>query len=281
MFLRTFLFLITLFSFTAGWCQPTLSTVRSIWEARWQRERVAQGIQLRTARFDSKQSVAVLEVDPLMGYQMGIAFHDSLLVPTSAMAEAAGALAAVNGTFFNMKEGGSVCFLMTEDSVRNFTAVTFRDYLHEGAVAIDSLGAVSIIARPDSGWKALKGYRSAMAAGPMLIESGISQTPKEEKFNTNRHPRTAIGITQEGHWLLVVVDGRNAQAAGMSIPELSTLMLALNCQEALNLDGGGSTTLWIRQEAKGRVVNHPSDNRQFDHAGERPVSNILYISGKP
>ena len=61
----------------------------------------------------------------------------------------------------------------------------------------------------------------------------------------------------------------------MSIPELAYLIKVLGGEDALNLDGGGSTTLWMRGAAAGGVLNYPCDNKLFDHAGERTVSNIV------
>ena len=73
--------------------------------------------------------------------------------------------------------------------------------------------------------------------------------------------------------MLLVADGRNKQAAGLSMNELLQVMQALGCADAVNLDGGGSTTMVVR----GQVVNHPSDNKEFDAAGERPVANAIIV----
>jgi exopolysaccharide biosynthesis protein len=74
---------------------------------------------------------------------------------------------------------------------------------------------------------------------------------------------------------LVVVDGRfPGEAEGMSIAELTTLAEKLGLVEALNLDGGGSSTLWT---LPGGVLNHPCDNGQFDHVGQRIVPNAVVV----
>ena len=75
----------------------------------------------------------------------------------------------------------------------------------------------------------------------------------------------------------MTADGRTAEAQGLNLHELTTLLLLLNCKSAVNLDGGGSTTMYL--EGKG-VVNMPCDNKKFDHEGERKVSNILIIKKK-
>jgi exopolysaccharide biosynthesis protein len=82
-----------------------------------------------------------------------------------------------------------------------------------------------------------------------------------------RHPRTAIGWNQE-YFFLVEVDGRQLRlSAGMTLPELADYMLKLGCEEAMNLDGGGSATCWYN----GRVMNSPSQGR------ERPAANGLVV----
>ena len=110
---------------------------------------------------------------------------------------------------------------------------------------------------------------------PGIIDSGEVQIDYEkedipESFSTTRHPRTAIGFNQEGIKLyLFVVDGRQeGHSRGMSLSELANFMLEWGVYEGLNLDGGGSTTMIV----KDRIVNSPSDS-----TGERPVANTLMI----
>jgi exopolysaccharide biosynthesis protein len=100
------------------------------------------------------------------------------------------------------------------------------------------------------------------------------------RFNLTRHPRTALGITDDYHLLLVTVDGRHAEAAGMNMWELQDLMKQLDCSEAMNFDGGGSTTMYIKGKTENGVVNYPSDNRKYDHEGERKVANAIVVVKK-
>jgi hypothetical protein len=108
---------------------------------------------------------------------------------------------------------------------------------------------------------------------PVLIDDGrkiddFSQEKIPASF-ARRHPRTAIGIRPDGIWVLVVVDGRQPDlSAGMRLTELADLMMSLECREALNLDGGGSSAMVL----EGKILNSPSDGR------ERPVSDaILFV----
>jgi exopolysaccharide biosynthesis protein len=88
-------------------------------------------------------------------------------------------------------------------------------------------------------------------------------------FDTTRHPRTLIGTAADGAIWLVTVDGRNpALSLGMSFTELQRLSRRLGLRSVLNLDGGGSTTMWVA----GRVVNHPSDPE-----GPRKVSDAILV----
>jgi hypothetical protein len=99
-----------------------------------------------------------------------------------------------------------------------------------------------------------------VSGGPLLLWKGRRlEEPEKESiskvFFLARHPRTAAGVRADGTLLFVTVDGRRPEeSVGMSLPELTDLMIALGCVSAINLDGGGSTTMVI----DGRIVNHPS-----------------------
>ena len=124
----------------------------------------------------------------------------------------------------------------------------------------------------------------AMGGGPRILRDGVVSVENAEErlggsFAADRHPRTAIGYSQDGRSLfLVVVDGRQpGYSVGMSLEELASFMRTRlsrfteareNAYQALNLDGGGSTTMVVRQQ----VVNSPSDQ-----TGERPVANALLL----
>jgi hypothetical protein len=112
---------------------------------------------------------------------------------------------------------------------------------------------------------------------PQLIRDGrIDITSELEKsaarFATDRHPRTAIARCKDGRMLLLVVDGRQpGHSTGMSLPALAELLLEFGAIDAINLDGGGSTTMFL----DGKVVNKPSDA-----SGERPVGDAILIFEK-
>ena len=110
-----------------------------------------------------------------------------------------------------------------------------------------------------------------VAGNTLLVQDG-KVVPHENKA---RHPRTAVGLKAGGtHLVLLVVDGRKpGVAVGMSYDELAAELLRLGCRQALNLDGGGSSVMAIRDGPGGtlRILNEPSDGH------ERPVANVLGV----
>ena len=101
-------------------------------------------------------------------------------------------------------------------------------------------------------------YRSALAAGPVLIDGGkVVEYTSGSSFYTRRHPRTLIGKRADGTVVMAVIDGRfKGQGDGATIAETAYIARQLGLTEALNLDGGGSSTFVGRE---GRVLNMPSD----------------------
>ena len=100
----------------------------------------------------------------------------------------------------------------------------------------------------------------------------------EKRFVSGRHNRTAIGLKPDGTVVLLVADGRSKGVAeGLSLTELTLIMRWLGCCDAVNLDGGGSSTMYVRGKGEGGIVNHPSDNGRFDAQGERPVANAILV----
>src|SRR5699024_3770870 len=154
---------------------------------------------------------------------------ESGFVKTSEFASESDAMVAINGSFFNTKTGGSTVFLKQGGEVYTRTGEKFTSYRENAGFAINEKGDISIIERPKDGWDSLTSYSTLLASGPLLINQQEIVKQKDEKFNTNRHPRTAIGVTEENKLIAVVVDGRNSNAHGSSIAELSIIMEALGC----------------------------------------------------
>ena len=108
---------------------------------------------------------------------------------------------------------------------------------------------------------------------PELVRNGkIHLTWEQEKssksFVETRHPRTAVAKLKDGKFLMITVDGRSESSGGIGLYDLSNYLLELGASDAMNLDGGGSTTMFL----DGKVVNHPSDKE-----GERKVSDAILV----
>jgi len=119
--------------------------------------------------------------------------------------------------------------------------------------------------------------RQIIGGGPRLVRDGkVEITGKEERFQNDiligRNPRTALGITADNKLLLVTVNGRQPNiSVGMTLNELADFLIELGAVQAMNLDGGGSTTMVVRN----LVLNIPSDG------SERAVSNAIVVIASP
>ncbi len=118
----------------------------------------------------------------------------------------------------------------------------------------------------------------AVTGAPQIVRKGLNvykglSEGLTSRFVDARHPRTGIGTTKNNEEIFIIaVDGRQPQISiGMTLNELAELFIKLECHNSLNLDGGGSTTMWVN----GKVVNSPSDP-----TGERPVSDAILIIEK-
>lgn len=150
-----------------------------------------------------------------------------------------------------------------------------KRHLRRGSRAKFSWRLTSSEPEQDPHWR--RAY-SIVGGGPQLIRAGkIAITEVQEKmtapgFATGRHPRTAIALLDSGRLLLVTVDGRQpGLSVGMSLQSLAELLLEFSAVEAINLDGGGSTTMVVQN----KIVNRPSDQ-----TGERPVSDAILVFTK-
>lgn len=112
-----------------------------------------------------------------------------------------------------------------------------------------------------------------ISGGPYLVKEGqvyVDVTAQKLASITGKNPRTAIGYTKDNEFIMVTVDGREEASAGMTLGELAKLMKEFGCTNAMNLDGGGSSVMYV----SGRIVNKPAQ------VGGIPISNALTISEK-
>ena len=233
--------------------------------------------------FDSVQDISLIRF-PMKCHTVSVVESDG---PDAAITSRLGsdnkALAAINGSYFNVKTLEPMTFVKDEGKVLCGTT-TDGAYRNNGMFRIKGRKGrrVDILTiNEGTTARAAKGWREAIVSGPVLLEEGAPVEYKDDgsklygKFYARRHPRTLVGYTTDGWIYFAVVDGRfPSQGEGMNISELQVLSESLGLYEAINLDGGGSSTLW---SADSGVVNHPYDNKQFDHAGERVVPNVLIV----
>jgi exopolysaccharide biosynthesis protein len=131
---------------------------------------------------------------------------------------------------------------------------------------------------PPAGWKSVHKIPTILSAGPVLVNDGQIVSSVPHSFNDSRYGRSGAGITANNHLILITVDGNTAGSAGMSITEFARLFKVFNCVRAMNLDGGGSAAMWIKGKPHKGIVSHPSDNKAFDHLGERAIANAIVIT---
>ena len=254
-------------------------------QLEWQTEQIAEGIIWKKYQgdelYNARLSINLIEVDlQSSDYMLKLAYSDTGLINTSDFAKLNEAIAAVNGSFFDMERGLPVVYIKAEGETISRGAPGRNVYTENGGIGWNTEDLPVIVSRPESGW-ASSDYQNILASGPMLIQDRQTREFNNDPFHQNRHPRTGVAITADQKILLVTVDGRSFQSYGLTIPELARLFSELGATDALNLDGGGSTVMWIDDQAEnGGVVSYPSGNFEFDHEGERAVSTALLILGR-
>lgn len=261
----------------------TVSDSLAIVSAQWKIESPQKGIIHKYVSipqlYQVPQSISLIEIDPGAGLKVGVTVSDKMR-ETSKMASEQGAIAAINGSYFDMKRGNSVCFLKVDRQVVDTTTLGEFARRVTGAVSIRK-GKMKIISWNRQIEKQYKGKKGiVLASGPLMLKDGryCDWSLCEKDFIRTKHPRSAVALTKDGKILFITVDGRFPKhAGGVSIPELAHLIRILGGKDAINLDGGGSTTLWLSGAPDNGIVNYPCDNKRFDHRGERTVPNILYV----
>ncbi len=249
----------------------------------WDIKRVAPGVRLKQAWFKSKslfksnQLISVLQINPRRKNKISIAYEPKFKRTASDFGSQNQALAAINGNFFDVKNGGSVDFLKANGQVisenrleKNNTRATHQQaalVIKDGALHIDEWDG-----SPD--WEQNLDGQDVMLTGPLLWHNDNRTKLDSNSLSVTRHPRSAIAITDDNRVLMITVDGRDVNSAGMTLFELRSILHWLHCKDGVNLDGGGSTTLWIKDQG---VVNYPSDSRQWNHYGQRKVANVLLV----
>ena len=247
-------------------------------------------------------------------YQVKLVY-ESPRVATSAAFKKHNALAAINanyeGTSIYMRINGTDVYKL-QNEIINGTQVP--NWKSEAAFAVTGSGAPKIffVGSQKKGEMtvpqqrqyyqnlSVTEYPNFITSAPMLIDNfskvgenfcnykltsaEVNKLASEDPDRHQRvlHPRTAVALTEKNHLILFVVDGRQ-QSAGMTARQLTRFLAKwFNPQYALNLDGGGSTTMCVKGEGDPdtHVVNYPCDNSKYDHAGERTRDAFVVVCKK-
>lgn len=256
----------------------------------WNERFVAEGVSWRARRYASHlggpQVVHQLVVDTAASGVSIQAFAASGCQTVQAIGEARGAVAGVNGGYFGLGGGCPPVSLLKSGGQLLGTNGTTR-----GAFGIRPDGTPLIeIVGLGADWPAAS---EAHGGGPLLVVQGQPTAASDwaaEGFTSSgfngENPRTFAGIDAEGRTLLGTVDGRRDNAAGMSLGNLASFLASseVGAAEAVNLDGGGSSQMWIANATPNGVVNYPSDNSQAEeptHSGARACSGGLFVFAPP
>jgi exopolysaccharide biosynthesis protein len=225
--------------------------------------------------FDSRQYINIFDIDLSKNVKFDIPYTSTAdLFTASEAGEENHADIATNGSYFGNNYGGSTVYFRHNGTVVTQTVPNFDSFRENAAITFSVLNKPSIVKKPSGGWDQVNAPY-VLAGGPLLVYEGQLVGQLNQVFNTTRHPRTIIGITADNHMLMLVVDGRSSQSQGLTTVQASELMMALGCTSAINMDGGGSSTAWVKDEG---VVNHPTDNGKFDHDGQRPLGTAIIVT---
>lgn len=208
-----------------------------------------------------------------------------------------GAFAGVNGTYEL-----DASFIKSDGVVKNQVELSsdhIRFWKHEGAFFYNPTGETQIAYGTSESYLASP-FENVISGAPVLIDnyspvgetfvgnlSGIDVNKLDyedyRRHQSVRHPRTCIAKLPDGRLLLITVDGRwSGRADGMSAKELTKFLVHyFNPQAALNIDGGGSTSMYIgdREYSPNHIVNYPSqgEDNTFDHYGQRDVTSHILL----
>ncbi len=246
---------------------------------------------VRVNLFNSNQTISVIRYSPKR-FKTAI-IQPKKLTKLSATASNAGGLFAVNAGYWDVSINEPSTYLKLDGKQIAVTA-DFEKERVDGLVCIGKKRVVIDHCKAGEERAYAKRFRDILASGPVLIDEGKSvdhtaytstlvQATHGKDIGAyytyiRRHPRTAIGTDKRGNIYLIVVDGRSVgNAEGVTIAELTKICEWLGLHDAINLDGGSSSTMWGAEEG---VINYPCRNKKFDHAGERRVSSAIVVKDR-
>jgi exopolysaccharide biosynthesis protein len=230
-------------------------------------KQVFDGVKMITRTTSTPNVIHILVVDMTTpGVTLASTPSAARKQRTSSYATSTGAAAAINGDLFSyttygttgLAAGAHAKWTDTKDTASSAN-IAFGD-----STRVEIHNAAENLAF-NSTW-----MKGVVSGHPQLVTAGVKlATNPSSPSCPYRNPRTAVGLSQDAKTLwMVVVDGRSSISAGMTCTELATLMKGLGAYQAVNLDGGGSTTMFLKGTG---IVNKPSDG------SERVVANHLAV----
>jgi exopolysaccharide biosynthesis protein len=264
---------------------PTPQDSLLIATTHWNTTTTTDGITLHQAQikglYSGVQSAewAVIPAKSIKKHKFGIAGNGGMR-PTSVQAAQHRAVVAINGTYYDMRKGNSVCFYKEGRHTIDSTSVSEFQGRVNGAIRVYN-NKLDILKWSPSTERNYRGKRgTVLASGPLLLQKGVvaDWSSFGQSFINDRHPRSAVFTTRKGDVVMLTVDGRSkGNAEGVTISELTKVCEWLGMRDAINLDGGGSSSMWTAEEG---TVSYPCRNKKFDHAGERRVSSCVVVNSK-
>lgn len=247
-----------------------------VWD-QWQEKTVASGVVWKKKKYAAYaggvQTINVLEVDLSNPDVTVKPYWGNGCMHPSEVAQSEGAVGAINMGFFS---GGctSLCLIRTDGQLKVTNKIDSNPRRSFGLTPENAPMFQSVDAGAD--WP--EAFQAVGGHPNLLTDGAIDIWPwSDTGFYTSAHPRTALAVTADERLLLVTVDGRTEAGAGMTEEALAQHLIYLGATNAINLDGGGSTAMWVEDMSINGIVNHPSDNEKPDHHGERLVSDAILV----
>jgi len=287
--------------------RQTLQTIDQRFDTKGRAQKVDKGIYWYAWLGQDKvlkrnMSINLIDIDLNKAeVRFDFAWFNNDRATLSAVADTAGAIVAVNSAYFEkLDDGGYVSFHKSKGQVDQSVELPenhTRFWKHQAAFVQTGEKSFAFIQGNQRLYDSLP-YNNIISSAPLLISDGVpvgkyfvaQKTGDKSKLDgehPDRHqagngPRMAYGKTADNHLLLIAVDGRSTRAQGINAEELTDLLLQLHTTDAINMDGGGSLTMFVRGATPTGVVNYPSDLRKkdpnrFEHLGQRKNGAALLI----
>ena len=252
----------------------------TIVNSKWRETAIKDGVNLKITSlpiFNSAQVIHIVEVDTAIANVVFAVTVPVDYVRTSTQAIEKNAIVAINGTYGYSNDSGKFSrhFVKVDNVVKYYTQN------HEFATRATGIITVTNNFVDISYWNKDKergkagSAQYAIVSGPLILDDDKEVEMYDNNFVYDRHPRTFMALSK-GKVILGVVDGRDQpRAYGMSLLELRFFAETMGYTDLINLDGGGSSTLYVKGYSYSGVVNRPTDA-----TGERTVKSVFYIKNK-